>query len=68
MAFFSKSNVMIKFLHNLAFLSQKRLFFGENVFKIITSVPVGVEVVGLNVVEATEEKGVAPGAGHLKVA
>jgi hypothetical protein len=33
---------MIKILHNLAFLSQKRLFakfFGENIVKIITSVP-----------------------------
>jgi hypothetical protein len=40
-AFISKTNVVIKFLH-LA-LSQKRLFFaeffGENIQKIITSVP-----------------------------
>jgi hypothetical protein len=30
MAFFSKTNVMIKFLHNIALsLSKKRHFFGE---------------------------------------
>jgi hypothetical protein len=33
MAFFSKTNVMIKILHNLAsfVLTQKRQFFGENI-------------------------------------
>jgi hypothetical protein len=38
---FSKTNAMIKFLHNLHgfVLSQKRQFFGENIFKIITSDP-----------------------------
>jgi hypothetical protein len=44
MVFFMKTNVMIQFLHNLAFvLSKKRhffaKFFGKNIFKIITSVP-----------------------------
>jgi hypothetical protein len=43
-AFFSKTNAMMKILHNLAlFLSQKlqfyRIFFSENISKIITSVP-----------------------------
>jgi hypothetical protein len=42
LAFFSKTIVMIKILHNLA-LSQKRQFFaffsGENIFKIISPVP-----------------------------
>jgi hypothetical protein len=44
-AFVFKTNVMIKFLHELhsGVLSQKRLFcrqtFVENIFKIITSVP-----------------------------
>jgi hypothetical protein len=47
MAFFSKINVMIKILHIISFvLSQKRHFlaefFGENIFKIITSVPGGI--------------------------
>jgi hypothetical protein len=51
MAFFSKTNVMITFLHNLdLFLSQKHQFFayflGENIFKIITSVP-GPETINL---------------------
>jgi hypothetical protein len=41
---FSKANVMIKFLHNLALFPVKNAkfvaeFFGENIFKIITSVP-----------------------------
>jgi hypothetical protein len=44
MAFFSKTNVMIKILHNLALFRVKNAnffaeFFGENIFKIITSVP-----------------------------
>jgi hypothetical protein len=44
LAFFSKTNVIIKFFHNLPFvLSQKRQFFaeffGENILKIITSIP-----------------------------
>jgi hypothetical protein len=42
LAFFSKTNVIIKILHNLAVSSQKRQFFpeffGENILKIITSV------------------------------
>jgi hypothetical protein len=44
-AFFSKTNVMVNFLHNLVIFvsSQKRNFFaeffGENILKIITSVP-----------------------------
>jgi hypothetical protein len=40
---FSKTNVRIKMFNNLAFLSQKRQYFrqifGENISKIITSVP-----------------------------
>jgi hypothetical protein len=41
---FSKANVMIKFLHNLALFAVQNdhffaKFFGENIFKIITSVP-----------------------------
>jgi hypothetical protein len=41
---FLKSHVMIKFLHNLALFWVKNAnflpnFFGENIFKIITSVP-----------------------------
>jgi hypothetical protein len=36
MAFFSKSNVMIKNLHDLALF--RRIFLCENIFKIITSV------------------------------
>jgi hypothetical protein len=44
LAFFSKTDQIIKFLHILdLFLSQKRQFFakffGENIFKIITLVP-----------------------------
>jgi hypothetical protein len=43
LAFFSKTDVMIKFLHNLALFWVKNAnffaeFFGENVLKIITSV------------------------------
>jgi hypothetical protein len=45
MAFFSKTDVMIKFLQNLALFRVKMsiisAFFGENIFKIIASVPVG---------------------------
>jgi hypothetical protein len=45
MAFFSKTNVMIKFLSKFSFvLIQKRQFFadffGKNFLKIITSIPV----------------------------
>jgi hypothetical protein len=44
MAFFSKTNIMIQFLHNLALFGVKNanffaIFFGENIFRIITSVP-----------------------------
>jgi hypothetical protein len=43
LAFFSKTNVMIKILHNLACFESKMHFFaeffGENIKKIITSVP-----------------------------
>jgi hypothetical protein len=44
MAFFSKTNVVIKFLHNLVLFRVKNANFfpenfGENIFKIITSVP-----------------------------
>jgi hypothetical protein len=40
LALFSRTNVMIKFFHNLAlFWVKKRHFLGENIFKIITSVP-----------------------------
>jgi hypothetical protein len=44
LAFFSKTNVMIKFLQKLAVVWAKianilAKFFGENIFKIITSVP-----------------------------
>jgi hypothetical protein len=44
LAFFSKTNFMIKFLHNLALFRVKNAnffadFLGENIFKIITSVP-----------------------------
>jgi hypothetical protein len=43
-AFFSKTNVMIKILHNLALFWVKNAYFfakcfGKNIFKIITSVP-----------------------------
>jgi hypothetical protein len=43
-AFFSKTNVMIKVLHNLALFWVKNAnffaeFLGENIWKIITSVP-----------------------------
>jgi hypothetical protein len=43
-AFFSKTNVMIKILNNLALFWVKNanfvaIFFGENIFKIVTSVP-----------------------------
>jgi Na+/melibiose symporter-like transporter len=43
LAFFSKTNVMIKILHNLALFIVKNAnffasFFCENIFKIITSV------------------------------
>jgi hypothetical protein len=41
--FFSKTNVMIKFLKKFSFVfSQKRQFlqfFGENILKIVSSVP-----------------------------
>jgi hypothetical protein len=42
--FFSKTNVMIKILHNLAlpWVKNAKFFaeiFGENIFKITTSVP-----------------------------
>jgi hypothetical protein len=44
LAFFPKTNVMIKILHNLALFWVKNAnffaeFFGENISKIITSVP-----------------------------
>jgi hypothetical protein len=40
MALFSKTNVMIKFTHTLALFRVKNAkFLGENIFKIITSVP-----------------------------
>jgi hypothetical protein len=44
LAFFSKTNVMIKILHNLALFRAQNanffaVFFGENILKIITSVP-----------------------------
>jgi hypothetical protein len=43
LAFFSKTNVMLKILYNLALFWVKNAifcnFFGENIFKIITSVP-----------------------------
>jgi hypothetical protein len=43
MAFFSKTNVMIKILPNLALFRVKNgifaEFFGENILKIITSIP-----------------------------
>jgi hypothetical protein len=44
LAFFSKINVMIKILHNLALFRVKNAnfvaeFFGKNIFKILTSVP-----------------------------
>jgi hypothetical protein len=43
--FFTKTNVMIKFLQKLAVARAKNAnifakFFGENIFKIVTSVPV----------------------------
>jgi hypothetical protein len=43
-AFFSKTNVMINFFQNLALFCVKNAnffanFFGENILKIITSVP-----------------------------
>jgi hypothetical protein len=43
-AFFSKTNVMIKFFNSLALFWVKNAnffaeFFGENIFKIVTSVP-----------------------------
>jgi hypothetical protein len=37
MAFFSKTNVLIKILHNLALFFAE--FIGENILKIVTSVP-----------------------------
>jgi hypothetical protein len=41
MASFSKTNVMVKFLHNLALFWVKNAnFFGENIFKIITGTSV----------------------------
>jgi hypothetical protein len=48
LAFFLKTNAMIKILHNLPLFRVKNAnffaeFFGENILKIITSVP-GVEV------------------------
>jgi hypothetical protein len=44
MAFFSKTNVMIKFLQKIAVVWAKNAnilakFLGENIFKILTSVP-----------------------------
>jgi hypothetical protein len=40
LAFFSKTNVMIKILHCLALFRVKNaIFFGENILKIITLVP-----------------------------
>jgi hypothetical protein len=44
MAFFLQTNVMINFFHNLALFRVKNAnffaeFFGENILKIITSVP-----------------------------
>jgi hypothetical protein len=44
LSFFSKTNVMIKFFQNLALFEVKNAnffakFFGENILKIITSVP-----------------------------
>jgi hypothetical protein len=40
LAFFSKTNVMINFFQNLALFGVKNAkFFGENILKIITSVP-----------------------------
>jgi hypothetical protein len=44
LAFFSKTNVMIKILHNLALFGVKNgnffaIFFGKNILKIITSSP-----------------------------
>jgi hypothetical protein len=53
MAFFSKTNVMIKILQNLAFLWVKNAnffneFFGENISKIITSVPGHAAIVCLS--------------------
>jgi hypothetical protein len=44
LAFFSKTNVMIQILHNLALFQVKNANFfaknfGENILKIITSVP-----------------------------
>jgi hypothetical protein len=45
LAFFSKTNVMIEFLQKLAVCSSSKnanifaTFFGENILKIITSVP-----------------------------
>jgi hypothetical protein len=47
LALFSKTNVMIKFLHNLAVFCVKNAnffaeFFSKNILKIITSVPGGV--------------------------
>jgi hypothetical protein len=52
-AFFSKTRVMIKFLQKLYRSSCKKAkFFGENIFKFLTSVP-GAEVV--DVETATEE-------------
>jgi hypothetical protein len=48
LAFYSKTNVMIKILHNLALFWAKNAnffakFFGENILKIITSIPDLVE-------------------------
>jgi hypothetical protein len=44
LAFFSKTNVMIKFLQKVAAIWAKNAnifakFYGENIFKITTSVP-----------------------------
>jgi hypothetical protein len=40
LAFFSKTNAMVNFSSKFSFVSsQKRQFFGENILKIITSVP-----------------------------
>jgi hypothetical protein len=49
MAFFSKTNAMIKLLHNLALLCVKNAnffaeFFGKNIFKIIASARLGFPI------------------------
>jgi hypothetical protein len=54
LAFFSKTNVVIKILHNFALFGVKNAnffaeFFGENIFKIITSVPDGTYIFKPNI-------------------